>query len=51
MIEVLVLAGLVALALLAVVGVLFMLHQRRQGTVRAVFTPRRDGDDSTTSST
>ena len=51
MIELLVLAGLLALALLTVVGVLFVLHQRRQGTVRAVFMPRREGDDSTTSST
>jgi hypothetical protein len=49
-IELLVLAGLVALVLLAAVGTLFVLHQRRQGTVRAVFVPRREGDDAPTSS-
>jgi hypothetical protein len=38
-IELLVLVGLLALVLLAVVAVLFVLHQRRQGTVRAVFMP------------
>jgi cell division protein FtsL len=49
-IELLVLAGLLAVLLLSAVGVLLVLHQRRQGTVRAVFMPRRDGDDSTSSS-
>ena len=48
MIELLVLAGLLALVLLAVIGVLFVLRQRRQGTVRAVFMPRHEGDDSAT---
>jgi len=48
-IELLVFAGLVALVLLAVVAVLFVLHQRRQGTVRAVFMPRHEGDDSASS--
>ena len=50
MIELLVLAGLVALALLATVGVVVALQQRRQGTVRAVFMPRHEGDDSNASS-
>jgi hypothetical protein len=49
-IELLVLVGLVAFALLAAVGVLFALRQRRQGTVRAVLMPRRDSDDSAASS-
>ena len=50
MIELLVLAGVVAVVLLTAVGILLVLHQRRQGTVRAVFMPRREGDDSTSSS-
>jgi len=45
-IELLVLVGLLALVLLAVVAVLLVLHQRRQGTVRAVFMPRHEDDDS-----
>lgn len=49
MIELLVLAGVVAVVLLTAVGILLVLHQRRQGTVRAVFMPRREGDDSTSS--
>ena len=49
MIELLVLAGLVAVVLLAAVGLVLALHQRRQGTVRAVFVPRREGEDSTSS--
>jgi hypothetical protein len=49
-IELLVLAGVVAVVLLTAVGILLVLHQRRQGTVRAVFMPRREGDDSTSSS-
>jgi hypothetical protein len=32
--------------LLAVVAVLFVLRQRRQGTVRAVLMPRHEEDDS-----
>jgi hypothetical protein len=43
-IEVLLLAGLIALGLLLAVAVLYVLHQRRQGTVRAVFRPRRGAD-------
>ena len=50
MIEVLVLVGLLAFVLLATVGVLFALRQRRQGTVRAVLMPRRESDDSAASS-
>ena len=49
-IELLVLVGLVAFVVLAVVGVLFALRQRRQGTVRAVLMPRRESDDSAASS-
>ena len=41
MIQLLLVAGLIALGLLLAVAVLFVLHQRRQGTVRAVFMPRR----------
>jgi uncharacterized iron-regulated membrane protein len=48
-IELLVLAGLVALVLLAVVAGLFVLRQRRQGTVRAVLMPRHEEDDSASS--
>jgi hypothetical protein len=49
-IEMLVLAGLVAFALLTAVGVVLALRQRRQGTVRAVLMPRRESDDSAASS-
>ena len=49
MIELFVLVGLVALVLLVVAAVLFGLHQRRQGTVRAVLMPRHEGDDSASS--
>jgi hypothetical protein len=49
-IELLVLVGLMAFVLLATVGVLFALRQRRQGTVRAVLMPRRESDDSAASS-
>jgi hypothetical protein len=49
-IELLVLVGLMAFVLLAVVGVVFALRQRRQGTVRAVLVPRRESDDSAASS-
>ena len=45
MIELLLLAGIVALAILVIVGALFLLSRRRQGTVRAVFMPRRGPDD------
>jgi hypothetical protein len=48
-IELLVLVGMLALVLLAVAGVLFVLHQRRQGTVRAVFMPRHEDDESASS--
>lgn len=44
MIELLLIAGLVAVALLLAVAVLFVLQHRRQGTVRAVFMPHRDAD-------
>lgn len=47
MIELLLVAGLVALGLLLAVTVLFVLHQRRQGTVRAVFMPRRRSENET----
>jgi Tfp pilus assembly protein PilW len=40
-IELLLVAGLIALGLLLAIAVLFVLHRRRQGTVRAVFMPRR----------
>ena len=45
MIELLLLAGIVALAILGAVSVVFLLSRRRQGTVRAVFMPRRGPDD------
>jgi len=41
-IELLLLGGAGAIALLVVAAVVFTLHQRRQGTVRAVFMPRRN---------
>ena len=43
-IQLLLLSGLLAVGLLLAVAVLFVLHQRRQGTVRAVFRPDRDRD-------
>lgn len=46
MIELLILAGVAAVVILVVAGVLFLLHQRRQGTVRAVSVPRRGRDGS-----
>ena len=47
MIELLLLAGVLALAILAAVSVVFLLSHRRQGTVRAVFMPRKRRDDGT----
>jgi hypothetical protein len=39
--ELLLLLGLVAVAILVAVGIFFFLQQRRAGTVRAVLRPRR----------
>lgn len=44
MIELLLLAGLVAVVALVAIGVIYVLSRRRQGTVRAVFMPRRKRD-------
>lgn len=43
MIELLLIAGVLAVLGLLVFGGAFLLHQRRSGTVRAVLFPRRSG--------
>lgn len=47
MIELLLLAGAAAVVALIAIGVIYVLNQRRQGTVRAVLMPRRKRDGPT----
>jgi hypothetical protein len=46
-IDLLLLAGAAAALALVALGVVYVLNQRRQGTVRAVFMPRRKRDGPT----
>jgi hypothetical protein len=46
-IDLLLLAGVAAAIALVVIGVVYVLIQRRQGTVRAVLMPRRKRDGPT----